>query len=103
MHVKVDMHAPNHQHLPCRDEPAVKLVEIIAAESKPVLLRFSDDSIQQLPVDLDIAQAVTKLREGAGYGMVSSSYVTTARTFTITSSCVSTCRKPMINCLSSEQ
>ena len=62
-------HSLAHRHWLCRDVPAIKLLEIIAGKNKPVLLRFSDDSVQQLPVYMDIVEAVDKLREAAGCGM----------------------------------
>ena len=63
------MHMPAFQRLLCRGAPAVKLVEISADKGKPVVLRFSDDTTEQLLVCMDLVQAVSKLREAANCGM----------------------------------
>ena len=65
------MLAPDHQCLLCRDASAVKLIELVADKNKPLVSRFNDDSAEELPVHMDIAQAVNKLREAADCGTAS--------------------------------
>ena len=52
----------------CRKLPGAELVEVVADKGKPVVVRFSDESTEQLGVCMDMAQAVSKLREAAGCG-----------------------------------
>ena len=46
----------------------MKLVEIVAVKVKPVSLWFTDHSVHELPVHLDIALAVSKLSKAANCG-----------------------------------
>ena len=62
----------------CRHASAVKLVEIVAMKGEPLCLIYSDDSAEQLPVCVDIALAVGKLREAADCGMASSNTIASA-------------------------
>lgn len=52
----------------CRNASDVKLAKIVAVKGKPVSLWFTDHSVQELPVHLDIALAVSKLSKAAGHG-----------------------------------
>lgn len=52
----------------CRNASAVKLAEIVAVKGKPVTLWFTDHSVYELPVHLDIALAVSKLSKAANCG-----------------------------------
>ena len=52
----------------CRDAAAIKLVEIVADKGRQLVLRFSNDTAQQLPVYVDIDAAVDRLKQAAGCG-----------------------------------
>lgn len=81
--------AVTQQCLPCREASTAKLVEVAADQGKPVVLRFNDDSTEQLGVCMDMGQAVSKLREAAGCGKATP-YFTASRHGASASSCMCT-------------
>lgn len=62
------MHVSAQKCLLHRDAPAVKLVEIVAIKGKPLTLLFTDNTAEELLVDVDIAQAVDKLSKAVSCG-----------------------------------
>ena len=66
----------HHCCLLCRDATGTKLVEIVADKSRPLVLRFSNDTAEQLPLFIDLEAALDKLRIAAGCGEASVSILT---------------------------
>jgi len=51
-----------------RQLPARMLVEVVGDKGKPVVIRFSDSSAEELPVCIDIPDALAKLVASADCG-----------------------------------
>ena len=57
------IHASCHRQLPAR-----MLVEVVRDKGRPMVLRFSDSSAEELPVCIDIPDALAKLVASADCG-----------------------------------
>ena len=66
----------HHRCLLCRDASGNKLVEIVADKSRPLVLRFSDNTAEQLPLFIDLDAALAKLRIAADCGKETVSILT---------------------------
>ena len=68
-HARAARHSQTHSLCLCREACGSKLVEIVADKGRQLVLRFSDDTAEQLPVCMDISEAVDKLKASANCGM----------------------------------
>ncbi len=57
------IHASGHRRLPAR-----MLVEVVGDKGRPMVIRFSDNSAEELPVCIDIPDALAKLVASADCG-----------------------------------